>query len=166
MVAVLLSQSACASAQQTCSGPADAARSLTSVAAVRLAGRVTDQANVLSAEQRLRLSRELEQFERATKHQMVVVTVRSLRGRNVSDFARDLSNSWGIGRKCYNDGITLLVAPNERKVRIAVGYGLEKTLTHDLSQRIINQEIVPAFRRGDLPGGIEAGTHALIAAAR
>ena len=97
---------------------------------------------------------------------MVVVTVTTLGGRDVADFARDLGNSWGIGRKCYNDGIILLVAPNERKVRIAVGYGLEKTLTHDLSKRIIDQQILPAFRRGDIPGGIEAGTQALIVAAR
>jgi uncharacterized protein len=132
---------------------------------VALAGRVTDAANVLSAEQRLTLSRELEQFERRTKHQMAVVTVTSLGSRDVADFARDLSNSWGIGRKCYNDGIMLLVAPHERKVRIAVGYGLENGLTHDVSQRIIDQQILPAFRRGDLPGGIEAGTQAIIAAA-
>jgi uncharacterized protein len=84
---------------------------------------------------------------------MVVVTVTTLGGRDVADFARDLANSWEFGRKCYDDGIMLLVAPNERKVRIAVGYGLEKTLTHDVSQRIIDQQILPAFRRGDLPSG-------------
>jgi len=96
---------------------------------------------------------------------MVVVTVTSLGGRDVADFARDLGNSWGIGRKCHDDGIMLLVAPNERKIRIAVGYGLEKTLTLDLSQRIIDQRILPAFRRGDLPGGIEAGARAVMSAA-
>jgi len=132
---------------------------------VALAGRVTDVANVLSAEQRLTLSRELEQFERTTKHQMVVVTVTSLGGRDVADFARDLANSWGIGRKCYDDGIVLLVAPHEHRVRIAVGSGLEKTLTNEVSQRIIDQRILPEFRRGDLPSGIEAGAEALIAAA-
>jgi uncharacterized protein len=121
---------------------------------------------VLNVEQRIRIADELAQFERATKHQMVVVTVRSLAGRDVADFARDLANSWGIGRRCYNDGIMLLVAPNEQKVRIAVGYGLERTLTHRVSQRIIDRNILPAFKQGDLPAGIEAGVRALIAAAK
>lgn len=155
---------ACSSQQQTCSGPSQAV-SRPGPPAVALAGRVTDVANVLSAEQRLTLSRELEQFERTTKHQMVVVTVTSLGGRDVADFARDLANSWGIGRKCYDDGIVLLVAPHEHRVRIAVGFGLEKTLTNEVSQRIIDQRILPEFRRGDLPSGIEAGAEALIAAA-
>jgi uncharacterized protein len=97
---------------------------------------------------------------------MAVVTVRSLGGRDIADFTRDLANDWGVGRRCFNDGIMLLVAPKERRVRIAVGYGLQKTLTHALSKRIIDEQILPRFRRGDIPGGIEAGTHALIAAAR
>jgi uncharacterized protein len=128
-----------------------------------LAGRVTDAAHILSSEQKAKLSAKLQQFERATRHQMVVATVPTLGGRDVADFTRDLSNSWGIGRKGYNDGVVLLVAPNELKVRIAVGYGLEKKLTHVVCQQIIDNAILPRFRRGDLAGGIEAGTDALIA---
>jgi uncharacterized protein len=94
----------------------------------------------------------LEQFEHRTKHQLVVVTVTSLRGRDVADFTRELANSWGIGRKCYDDGIVLLVAPHERKVRIAVGYGLEKALPNEVAQRIIDQRILPQFRRGEYRG--------------
>jgi uncharacterized protein len=94
---------------------------------------------------------------------MVVVTVPTLGGRDVADYTRDLSNNWGIGRKGYNDGVVLLVAPVEHKVRIAVGYGLERKLTHDVCQGIIEQTMLPRFREGDVPGGIEAGTDALIA---
>ena len=140
-----------------------AASSNVSKSAIPLAGRVTDAAHILSGEQATRLSAKLEQFESATRHQLVIATVPSLGGRDVADFTRDLSNSWGIGRKGYNDGVVLLVAPNERKVRIAVGYGLEKTLTHDVCQQIIDDLMLPRFRQGDLPGGIEAGTDALIA---
>src|SRR6476659_7177855 len=93
-------------------------------AAVPLAGRVTDAANVVSKQQEAALSDRLARFEDATKHQMVVVTVNSLGGRDVADYTRDLANAWGIGRKGYDDGVVVLVAPNERKVRIAVGDGL------------------------------------------
>ena len=130
---------------------------------VPLTGRVTDAAHVLSPEQISNLTVKLEQLERTTKHQLVVATVPSLGGRDVADFAKDLGNRWAIGRKEYNDGVVLLVAPHERKVRIAVGYGLEKVLTHEVCQQIIDTLMLPRFRKGDLPGGIEAGTDALIA---
>ena len=142
------------------------ANSAAATPAVPLAGRVTDAADILSAEQEARLAAKLGNLERATRHQMVVATVPTLGGRDVADFTRDLANSWGIGRKGYNDGVVLLVAPKERKVRIAVGYGLEKTLTHDVCQEIIDDLMLPRFRQGDVPGGIEAGTDALIARLR
>ena len=94
---------------------------------------------------------------------MVVATVPTLGGADVATFTKDLANKWGIGRKDYDDGVVLLVAPNERKVRIAVGYGLEKSLTPDLCKQIIDQQMLPRFREGDLAGGIEAGAKALIA---
>jgi len=130
---------------------------------VPLTGRVTDAAHILSPEQVSRLTVKLEQLERTTKHQLVVTTVPSLGGLDVADFTRDLANKWGIGRKGYNDGVVLLVAPNEMKVRIAVGYGLERTLTQEVCQQIIDRSMLPRLRKGDLPGGIEAGTDALIA---
>jgi uncharacterized protein len=130
--------------------------------AVALTGRVTDAAHILSPQQQSALSAKLEQLEQRTKHQLVVVTVPTLNGRDVADFTRDLANSWGVGRKGYNDGVVLLVAPTERKVRIAVGYGLEGRLTHEVCQQIIDQTMLPRFRHGDVRGGIEAGTDALI----
>jgi uncharacterized protein len=132
-------------------------------ASLQLTGRVTDAAHILSPEQQGRLSVKLEQLERSTQHQLVVVTVPTLGGRDVADYTRDLSNRWGIGRKGYNDGVVLLVAPVERKVRIAVGYGLEGKLTHDVCQQVIEKTMLPRFREGDVPGGVEAGTDALIA---
>ena len=129
----------------------------------KLAGWVTDAAHILSPEQQARLSAKLQQLERSTQHQVVVVTVPTLGGRDVADFTRDLANEWGIGRKGYNDGVVLLVAPNERKVRLAVGYGLEGKLTDNACQQIIEKTMLPRFRQGDVPGGIEAGTDALIA---
>lgn len=131
--------------------------------AVALTGRVTDAADILTPRQEATLSAKLERLERATKHQLVVATVPTLGGADIASFTKDLANSWGIGRKGYDDGVVILVAPNERQVRIAVGLGMEKTLTNDLCSKIIEGHMLPRFRKGDLPGGIEAGADAVIA---
>lgn len=131
-------------------------------AAVPLAGRITDAANIIGEEREAALSDRLADFEEATKHQMVVVTVNSLQGRDIADFTRDLANAWGIGRKDYNDGVVVLVAPNERKVRISVGYGLERELPTSLCQTIINEKMLPHFANGKMEQGIEAGVSALV----
>lgn len=131
--------------------------------ALALSGRVTDAAHVLSAEQTVRLTLQLQEFERSTKHQMVVVTVPTLGDAEIAKFTRELANQWGIGRKGYNDGVVLLVAPTERKVRIAVGYGLEGTVTKAFCQQVIVEKMLPHFRQNDFGAGIEAGINALIA---
>jgi len=131
-------------------------------AQIPLAGRVTDAANVLSQQQQAALETSLANLERNTQHQLVVVTVHSLNGQDIADYTRNLANSWRIGRREYNDGVVVLVAPNERKVRIAVGYGLERRLPDSVCQQIIDRNMLPHFRRGDLPGGISEGTTALI----
>lgn len=162
-VAALLA-AACSSASPNQTDASKASAASHNVApAIPLVGRVTDAAHILPPEERSRLSAKLDALDRATKHQVVIATVPSLGGRDVADFTRDLANSWGIGRKGYNDGVVLLVAPNERKVRIAVGYGLETTLTHEVCQQIIDRSMLPLFRQGNLPAGIEAGTDAVIA---
>lgn len=127
---------------------------------VQLAGRVTDAAEVLPLSAEAQLAGMLEQLERTTGHQAVVVTVPSLEGRSIASVATDLGNAFGIGGK-EADGVILLVAPNERRVRIGVGYGLERTLTDDSCSQIIQSEILPHFRNGDLPRGIESGVEAL-----
>jgi uncharacterized protein len=143
--------------RDTASAPAAAAPTLA------LAGRVTDAADILTPAQEEALSAKLASLERTTDRQMVVVTVPSLDGADIATFTRNLANRWGIGRKGHDDGVVLLVAPNERKVRIAVGYGLEKTLTDAECQQIIDEQMLPRFRNGDLPRGIASGVDSLIA---
>lgn len=131
--------------------------------AVALSGRVTDAAAILDPDFEARLSARLERLERESGRQLVVVTVPSLGGRDVAGFTRDLGNAWGIGRADEDDGVILLIAPRERQARIAVGEGLETVLTDAACREILASDILPRFRSGDLPGGIEAGVAALIA---
>jgi uncharacterized protein len=128
-----------------------------------LTGRVVDQAKLLSPEQAAALDAKLAALEQQSGHQMVVATVASLEGYPIEDYGYRLGRSWGLGDKKANDGLILLVAPNERKVRIEVGYGLEPIVTDALSQVIIQRQILPRFRDKDMAGGITAGADALIA---
>lgn len=164
-LAVTLATLACSNGQ---AGSSQASKtvveqSIASKPAIALEGRVTDAAHLLSPETRTRLSAKLARLESVTHRQVVVVTVASLGGQDIADFTKDLSNAWGIGRKGHNDGVVLLVAPHERKVRIAVGYGLEGMLTKSICGQIIETAILPKFRAGDFSGGIEGGSDALIA---
>lgn len=127
-----------------------------------LSGRVVDEAGILPPEVEARLTAQLEELETTTQRQLVVATVSDLDGYDISDYGYQLGRAWGIGDKERNDGALLLVAPNERRVRIEVGYGLEGYLTDALSALIIQNTIIPRFRDGDFPGGIEAGTAAII----
>ncbi|MEO6093760.1 MAG: TPM domain-containing protein [Novosphingobium sp.] len=127
-----------------------------------LTGRVVDAANIIPADEEARLTQKLAQLETQSQRQLVVATIPSLGGYEISDYGYQLGRAWGIGDKGRNDGALLIVAPNERKVRIEVGYGLEGVLTDGMSFLIVNQRIVPRFKQGDFPGGIEAGTDALI----
>jgi uncharacterized protein len=127
-----------------------------------LTGRVVDQAQILDAAARSRIEGKLEQLESKTSNQLVVVTLRSLQGYDIADYGYRLGRSWGIGQKSKNNGAILLVAPNERKVRIEVGYGLEGTITDAVSRLIIENAILPRFRTGDFPGGIERGVDDLV----
>lgn len=127
-----------------------------------LTGRVVDEAGVLAPEAKTRLGDALAAHERATGDQVVVATVPSLQGLTIEEFANRLFRAWGLGGAERDDGVLLLVAPSERKVRIEVGYGLEGTVTDAASSILIQSLILPRFRAGDLPGGIEAGTTALL----
>jgi uncharacterized protein len=124
---------------------------------------VVDAADVLLPDDEVELSIKLDAFEERTGHQFVVVTLPSLHGEDIAILTRDLANRWGIGREEYDDGVVLLVAPNERKVRIAVGYGLESILTDAISQSIMDRDILPRFRAGDMTGGIVGGAEAVMA---
>jgi uncharacterized protein len=127
-----------------------------------LTGRVVDDANILDAATRAALTEKLATLETKTTDQLVVVTLKSLQGTSIEDFGYQLGRAWGIGQKGKNNGALLIVAPNERKVRIEVGYGLEGTLTDALTKVIIESAIIPRFRANDFPGGITRGTDSII----
>ncbi len=128
----------------------------------KLTGRVVDAANVLPPDVEARLTQKLEALDTQSRRQFVVATVPSLQGYEISDYGYQLGRAWGIGSKDKNDGVLLLVAPTERKVRIEVGYGLEGVLPDGVGFLIVNNDIVPRFKAGDMPGGIEAGADAII----
>lgn len=128
-----------------------------------LTGRVVDLANVLSPATEEALTEQLAAHEQRTSNQLVVATVPSLQGYDIERFAVELFRAWLLGQKDRNNGVLLLVAPNEREVRIEVGYGLEGTLTDALSTDIIQNRILPRFRAGDIPGGITSGVDAILA---
>ncbi len=128
-----------------------------------LTGRVVDAAHVIDANTAVRLDAMLAAHEKKTTDQIVVVTLPSLHGDDIADLGYRLGRAWGIGQKGKNNGALLIVAPNERKVRIEVGYGLEGTLTDAASSLIIQNVILPHFKAGDMPGGIAAGAQAMLA---
>ncbi len=127
-----------------------------------LTGRVVDLAQVLPAEVAASLTNDLEAHETKTGNQVVVLILPSLEGEPIESFSHLVSTTWKLGQKGTDNGVLLLIALRERKVRIEVGYGLEGTLTDLRSAHIIRQEIVPHFRAGDLPGGIAAGVQAIL----
>ena len=127
-----------------------------------LTGRVVDDANILSPATKDELTGKLAALEDKTSRQLVVVTIPSLGGYEISDYGYQLGRAWGIGQAKLNNGILLIVAPTEHKVRIEVGYGLEPIVTDALSEVIIQTQILPKFRGGDFNGGVEAGVDALI----
>ena len=117
-------------------------------------GFVNDFAGVLSSPARTNLESNLSEHEKRTGREISVVTVSSLQGDTVENFAAELFKEWGIGKKGADNGVLLLVAPNEREVRIEVGYGLEGALPDALVGQIIRNVLVPAFQENDFDGGI------------
>lgn len=127
-----------------------------------LSGRVNDHARMLDSETTARLEQTLKDHEAKTGQQVVVLTVPSLEGDALEDFSLKVSRTWKLGRAGKNDGILVLIARDDRKMRIEVGYGLEGTLPDALCGRIIRDEMVPRFRENDFSGGISAGVDAVL----
>jgi uncharacterized protein len=127
-----------------------------------LTGRIVDQANVIPAETRNAIEPKLADLESKSGIQLVVATVASLDGQEIEPYANELFRAWKLGEKTKNNGVLLLVAPNEHRVRIEVGYGLEGTLTDALSKVIITNAIAPRFKTGDFGGGISRGVEDII----
>lgn len=122
-----------------------------------LTDRIMDEAGLLTATDRGAIRQDLKALEEKSSDQLVIYTTRSLQGYPIEDFGYQLGRAWGIGQKGVDNGVLLIVAPSERKVRIEVGRGLEPQLTDILTKLIIENAILPAFRRGDFAAGIKAG---------
>lgn len=127
-----------------------------------LTGRVVDDAHMLSDGTKAQLTQKLEDLENRTSRQLVVVTLPSLQGYEIEDYGYQLGRAWGIGQKKLNNGVLFIIAPNERKVRIEVGYGLEPILTDALSSVILQEKVLPRFRDGDMEAGVVAGANAIV----
>jgi uncharacterized protein len=127
-----------------------------------LTGRVVDQAGVMTAQSKGDVEAKSKALEDKSGIQLVVATVKSLQGSDIETYANQLFRSWKLGDAKKNNGVLLLVAAAEHKVRIEVGYGLEGTLTDALSSVIISSAIVPRFKSNDFSGGIERGVDGIV----
>jgi len=128
----------------------------------QLTGRVVDDAHALTPQTQADLTAKLAALEQKTGDQLVVVTLPDLQGQEIEDYGYQLGRAWKIGEKGKNSGALFIVVPSEHKVRIEVGYGLEPVLTDGLSSVILQTQVLPRFRAGDVDGGVEAGTDAII----
>ena len=127
-----------------------------------LTGRVVDNAQMIEPSVREQLTQQLAAHEQVTGEQLVVVTLPDLQGTSIEDFGYQLGRHWGIGQKGKNNGALLIVARDERKLRIEVGYGLEERLTDAQTSVIIHQLITPAFKSGNFSKGISDGVAAML----
>ena len=127
-----------------------------------LTGRVVDEAGIIPAAAKSELDQKLAALEAKNGDQLVVATLKSLQGYAIADYGYQLGRAWGIGEKGKNNGVLLIVAPNEHDVRIEVGYGLEGDLTDAVTRLIIENSILPRFKANDYPGGISRGVDDII----
>jgi uncharacterized protein len=127
-----------------------------------LTGRIVDTTHLLPADLAASLSAELAAHEARTGNQVALLTLPSLEGEPLEEFSHRVATTWRLGQKGTDNGVLVLVVPEDRKVRIEVGYGLEGTLTDLKSSRIIREEMIPRFRNGDFSGGIAAGVRAVL----
>lgn len=116
-----------------------------------------DQADILSEGKEAEIAANLAKLEQKTRDQLVVVTTPDLKGETIEQFGLRLGNGWGVGQRELDNGVLLIVAPNERKVRIEVGCGLEALLTNDRASRIIENSLIPRLREGDYERAVKTG---------
>lgn len=127
-----------------------------------LRGRVNDYAGVMRRDQIQSLESRLARFERDTGHQVAVLTVPTLEGEDIEGFSIRVAEAWKIGKKGFDNGVILVVAIKDRRLRLEVGYGLEGVLPDAIAKRITSDYIVPHFRAQDYAGGIIAGIDAVL----
>lgn len=128
-----------------------------------LSGRVIDEAGILSEETKASLESKLKEHEKQTSNQVVVLTIPSLEGEVLEEFSIKVATTWKLGQKKKDNGVLLLIAKGDRKLRIEVGYGLEGTLSDVICNRIIRNDITPLFKKGDFSGGVEKGVDSILA---
>ena len=127
-----------------------------------LSGRVVDNAEILKPATRGALSEKLKQHEQKTSNQIAVLTIPTIGDDSIEAYATKVFDSWKLGQKGKDNGVLLVIAPRDRKLRIEVGYGLEGTLTDVAASRIIRNVITPAFKSGDYDKGVSAGVDAIV----
>ena len=127
-----------------------------------LSGRVVDNAEILNPATRERITAALKAHETATGNQIAVLTIPTIDAESVEEFSTRVFESWKLGQKGKDNGVLVVVVPQDRKMRIEVGYGLEGTLTDVAAARIIRNVMTPAFKSGDYDKGIEDGTAAIV----
>lgn len=127
-----------------------------------LSGRVNDYAQILSDHARETLGEKLREHEDRTTNQVVVLTLPSLQGENIEDFSNRVFNEWGLGQQGQDNGILIVVVPDEKRMRIEVGYGLEASMPDIMAGRVIREVMAPRFREGDFDAGISEGALAVI----
>lgn len=125
---------------------------------------IHDTANLLTEDQKISLSLKLKVFEQETSNQIVVATFLSLESESLEDFSIRLAEKWKVGQKGKDNGIILLIFPNDRKLRIEVGYGLESVVPDTYASRIIEEKLKPNFRQKNFYAGIESAIEALMSA--
>ena len=130
----------------------------------KLKTRILDQANLIDAASKQKINQLLAGHEKASSNQVIVVTLKDLQGYSVEQAGVEMGRAWGVGQKEQDNGIVLILAQAERKVRIEVGYGLEGVMTDAVSATIIQEYILPRFKTGDFSGGLLVGTQAIVAA--
>ncbi|HEX4954856.1 MAG TPA: TPM domain-containing protein [Thermoanaerobaculia bacterium] len=122
-----------------------------------LAGRVNDLADVIPPDAEVRINAELEKLEQEKGSQVAVLTIPSLEGESLEDFSLRVAETWKLGRGKFDDGALLLIARDDRKMRLEVGYGLEGAIPDLKARRVLDDVLRPRFRAGDFGGGIEEG---------
>lgn len=127
-----------------------------------LTGKITDNAQIITSEVNRSLSDSLQAHEKRTGNQIAVLTIATLDGESIEDYAVRVFESWKLGQKGRDNGVLIVVAPNDRRMRIEVGYGLEGTLTDAMAGRIVQNVMTPKFKNGDFDGGIADGARAVI----
>lgn len=127
-----------------------------------LSGRVTDNAEILTEGMRRTLTERLKSHEESTGNQIAILTIPSLGGENIEGYASSVFGAWKLGQKGKDNGVLVIVVPDDRRMRIEVGYGLEGTLTDLVAGRIIRNIMAPKFKEGDFDGGLQAAVNAII----